>query len=86
MRPAAGDLARSNVACVSRVRASCPSFAPVLSGHGADTLDLGCLLTVEHDADLPALLIGLLSIPIGLRAFIAAERYAKRTGRLKRSG
>ena len=34
----------------------------------------------------PALLVGLLSIPIGLRAFIAAERYAKRTGRLKRSG
>ena len=34
----------------------------------------------------PALLVGLLSIPIGLRAFMAAERYAKRTGRLKRSG
>ena len=34
----------------------------------------------------PALLAGVLSIPIGLRAFIAAERYAKRTGRLKRSG
>ena len=34
----------------------------------------------------PALLVGLLSIPIGLRAFVAAERYAKRTGRLKRSG
>jgi len=34
----------------------------------------------------PALLVGVLSIPIGLRAFIAAERYAKRTGRLKRSG
>jgi ABC-2 type transport system permease protein len=34
----------------------------------------------------PALLVGALSIPIGLRAFLAAERYAKRTGRLKRSG
>jgi ABC-2 type transport system permease protein len=34
----------------------------------------------------PALVVGLLSIPIGLRAFVAAERYAKRTGRLKRSG
>ncbi len=34
----------------------------------------------------PALLVGVLSIPIGLRAFVAAERYAKRTGRLKRSG
>ena len=34
----------------------------------------------------PALLIGLVSIPIGLRLFLAAERHAKRTGRLKRSG
>ena len=34
----------------------------------------------------PALLIGVLSIPIGLRLFIWAERYAKKTGRLKRSG
>ncbi len=34
----------------------------------------------------PALLIGGLSIPVGLRLFIWAERYAKRTGRLKRSG
>ena len=34
----------------------------------------------------PALLVGVVSIPVGLRAFVAAERYAKRTGRLKRSG
>lgn len=34
----------------------------------------------------PALLAGVISIPIGLRLFIAGERYAKRTGRLKRSG
>jgi len=34
----------------------------------------------------PALLIGLVSIPVGLRLFLAAERHAKRTGRLKRSG
>ena len=34
----------------------------------------------------PALVVGLLSIPLGLRAFVAAERHAKRTGRLKRSG
>ena len=34
----------------------------------------------------PALLVGVISIPVGLRAFVAAERYAKRTGRLKRSG
>ncbi|MBI2772937.1 MAG: ABC transporter permease [Chloroflexi bacterium] len=34
----------------------------------------------------PALLIGAISIPLGLRLFLAAERHAKRTGRLKRSG
>lgn len=34
----------------------------------------------------PALLVGVISVPVGLRAFVAAERYAKRTGRLKRSG
>src|SRR6266850_937460 len=34
----------------------------------------------------PALVVGILSIPLGLRLFIAVERYAKRTGRLKRSG
>ena len=34
----------------------------------------------------PALLIGLLSIPLGLGLFVRVERYAKRTGRLKRSG
>ena len=34
----------------------------------------------------PALLVGAISIPVGLRLFLWAERYAKRTGRLKRSG
>ncbi len=34
----------------------------------------------------PALVIGVVSIPLGLRLFLLAERYAKRTGRLKRSG
>jgi ABC-2 type transport system permease protein len=34
----------------------------------------------------PALLAGAVSIPLGLRLFIMAERFAKRTGRLKRSG
>jgi ABC-2 type transport system permease protein len=34
----------------------------------------------------PALLVGAISIPLGLRLFLVAERYAKRTGRLKRSG
>jgi len=34
----------------------------------------------------PALVVGAISIPVGLRLFLWAERYAKRTGRLKRSG
>jgi len=34
----------------------------------------------------PALLIGAISIPVGMRLFLAAERHAKRTGRLKRRG
>jgi ABC-2 type transport system permease protein len=35
---------------------------------------------------LPLLLVGLVTIPIGLTLFGWAERYAKRTGRLKRNG
>lgn len=35
---------------------------------------------------LPLLLIGAVTIPLGVRVFTFAERYAKRTGRLKRSG
>ena len=34
----------------------------------------------------PALVVGAVSIPLGLRLFLLAERHAKRTGRLKRSG
>jgi ABC-2 type transport system permease protein len=34
----------------------------------------------------PALVVGVLSVPVGLRLFIEVERYAKRAGRLKRSG
>ncbi len=34
----------------------------------------------------PLLLCTVLSIPIGLTIFNAAERYAKRTGKLKRNG
>jgi ABC-2 type transport system permease protein len=35
---------------------------------------------------LPLLLIGVLAVPMGLWVFVTAERYAKRTGRLKRNG
>ena len=34
----------------------------------------------------PLLVIGVLSIPIGLLVFRAGERYAKKHGKLKRSG
>jgi hypothetical protein len=34
----------------------------------------------------PLLVIGALSIPIGLVVFKAGERYAKKHGKLKRSG
>lgn len=35
---------------------------------------------------VPALLIGLVAIPVGLQTFAAAERYAKRAGKLHRNG
>ncbi|MBX6341023.1 MAG: ABC transporter permease [Thermomicrobiaceae bacterium] len=46
---------------------------------GAPTSDLGRYL-------LPMAVIGALTIPLGMAVFMAVERYAKRTGRLKRSG
>jgi ABC-2 type transport system permease protein len=46
---------------------------------GTPTLALG-------PAILPILVLGALSIPVGIAAFGWGERYAKRTGRLKRSG
>jgi len=35
---------------------------------------------------VPAVLIGLAAVPLGLQAFALAERYAKRTGKLHRNG
>jgi ABC-2 type transport system permease protein len=35
---------------------------------------------------LPLLAIGAVTIPLGFACFLRAERFAKRTGRLKRSG
>jgi ABC-2 type transport system permease protein len=46
---------------------------------GAPTLTIGPYL-------MPTLLLGAVSVPLGLAVFGWAERYAKRTGRLKRSG
>jgi ABC-2 type transport system permease protein len=35
---------------------------------------------------LPLVVISVVSVPLGLWVFLTAERYAKRTGRLKRNG
>ncbi|OLE75723.1 MAG: ABC transporter [Chloroflexi bacterium 13_1_20CM_2_70_9] len=57
----------------------------VIRGMRAALLDGADLGGVWPDL-WPALLVGAVSIPLGLRLFVWAERYAKRTGRLKRSG
>ena len=57
----------------------------VIRGMRAALLDGAGLAAVWPDL-WPALLIGAISIPVGLNAFLWAERHAKRTGRLKRSG
>ena len=46
---------------------------------GAPTLAIGPYL-------LPILVLGVVTLPLGLAVFGWAERYAKRTGKLKRSG
>ena len=57
----------------------------VIRGMRAALLDGADLPSVWPDL-WPALVVGAVSIPLGLRLFVWAERYAKRTGRLKRSG
>ena len=57
----------------------------VIRGMRAALLDGADLPAVWPDL-WPALVVGAVSIPLGLRLFVWAERYAKRTGRLKRSG
>jgi ABC-2 type transport system permease protein len=43
-------------------------------------------LTAMGDEIWPLLVIGAVSIPLGLEVFRRGERYAKRHGKLKRSG
>ncbi len=57
----------------------------VLEGMRAAILD-GAPVAALWPMLWPSLLIGLLTIPAGVLVFSAVERYAKRTGRLKRSG
>src|SRR3977135_185576 len=57
----------------------------VIRGMRSALLD-GADLTALWPEVWPALVVGVLSVPIGLRLFVEVERYAKPTGRLKRSG
>ena len=57
----------------------------VIRGMRAALLD-GADLTTLWPEVWPALVVGVVSVPLGLRLFVEVERYAKRTGRLKRSG
>ena len=57
----------------------------VIEGMRMALLDGADLLTLWPKV-WPALVVGVLSVPLGLRLFVEVERYAKRAGRLKRSG
>ena len=63
-------------------------FSPVtyvLDGTRAAVLD-GVPISDLQQYIVPLILLGLVALPMGLRAFTAAENYAKRTGKLKRVG
>ncbi len=57
----------------------------VLDGVRAAILD-GVPIRELQQYIVPLIVLGLVALPIGLRAFKAAENYAKRTGKLKRVG
>ena len=57
----------------------------VLDGVRAGILDGVPLTDLVHDI-VPLIVMGIVLIPAGLWAFGRAERYAKRTGKLKRVG
>ena len=58
----------------------------VLDGMRQSLLNDASVLDLARPYLLPLLLIGVLAVPFGLWIFVAAERFAKRTGRLKRNG
>ena len=63
-------------------------FSPVtyvLDGTRAAILD-GVAIADLLQYIIPLLLLGVATLPVGLRAFKTAENYAKRTGKLKRIG
>jgi ABC-2 type transport system permease protein len=57
----------------------------VLDGVRAGLLDGVPVTALWHDV-VPLVIMGIVLIPAGLYAFGRAERYAKRTGKLKRVG
>ncbi|HEX6288092.1 MAG TPA: ABC transporter permease [Herpetosiphonaceae bacterium] len=58
----------------------------VLAGMREALLANASVLSLAQAYVLPLLIIGLIAVPSGLWVFITAERFAKRTGRLKRNG
>ena len=63
-------------------------FSPatyVLDGVRASLLE-GASLTAAWPQIWPLLIIGAITLPLGLKIFEWAERYAKRTGKLHRNG
>jgi ABC-2 type transport system permease protein len=56
-----------------------------LEGIRSSILEGASLGSLWHDI-LPLIIIGVISIPMGLAVFRRGERYAKKHGKLKRSG
>jgi ABC-2 type transport system permease protein len=72
-------------AWMQRVSRISPAYY-VLSGARAALLENASIASLGRSALLPLIIIGLVSVPLGLWVFLAAERYAKQTGKLKRNG
>ncbi|MFL5803803.1 MAG: ABC transporter permease [Roseiflexaceae bacterium] len=58
----------------------------MLKGMRAALLEGAGVRALLSEVILPLLLTGVIMIPVGLYAFMRAERYAKATGKLKRNG
>jgi ABC-2 type transport system permease protein len=58
----------------------------VLDGTRQALLQSATVWDIAQPYLLPLLVIGIIMVPLGLWVFLATERFAKRTGRLKRNG
>jgi ABC-2 type transport system permease protein len=58
----------------------------MLEGMRKALLDGAGVSTLLMPVIIPLLITGVITIPVGLYAFMRAERYAKQTGKLKRNG